>query len=65
MYTKLFHVGERVMRSLELLKYSANKHWTGKRGTVIKTGNGYSLVKWDHLEKPILEDNSYIELAET
>lgn len=64
MRIKIFNVGDRVKRSDELLSYSANKHWIGKRGTVIENLPGsYDLVKWDHLEKPIQEPTEFIELT--
>lgn len=31
---KVFRIGDRVKLTNELLHYSANKHWSGKRGSV-------------------------------
>lgn len=63
MRMKVFHVGDRVRLSEELLRYSANKHWLGKRGTVVGSDGGYPLVQWDHLDKPHHEPYDHIELA--
>lgn len=59
---RVFQIGDRVKLAAELLHYSANKHWSGKRGSVIKDlGGSYVLVKWDHLERPMEEPIEYIE----
>ena len=60
---KVFHIGDRVKLSEELLRYSANKRWIGKRGTVVASDGGYPVVQWDHMEKPIRQPYEYIELA--
>lgn len=64
MRMRIFYEGERVKLSDELLQHSANKHWQGKRGTVLKDlGGSYVLVKWDHLDSPMEQIIDYIELA--
>lgn len=64
MRIKTFNIGDRVKLSDELLSYSPNKHWIGKRGTVIGDIKGsYVLVKWDHLKKPMQQHTEYIDLA--
>ena len=60
---KVFNVGDRVKLSDELLSYSQNKHWIGKRGTVEKFDGSYALVKWDHLDKPHYQPQEFIEVA--
>lgn len=60
---KVFNVGDRVKLSDELLSYSQNKHWIGKRGTVEKADGSYVLVKWDHLDKPQYKPQEFIEVA--
>lgn len=61
---KAFSIGDKVKLTDELLHYSANKHWIGKRGTVIKSmGEGYVLVKWEHLNRLMEQPTDYIELA--
>lgn len=32
MYMDFFQIGDRVRLSDEMLSYSANKHWSGKKG---------------------------------
>lgn len=58
-----FQIGERVKRCDELLSYSANKHWVGKRGTIIQFGGSQALIKWDHLDKPVWEIAEHLQLA--
>ena len=58
---KVFHVGDRIKLSSELLQYSANDRWIGKRGTVTNICGSYCRVKWDHLENTSLEPQDYIE----
>ena len=51
---KVFHIGDKVKIDSELARYSANKHWIGKVGEIIKVlGVNIYLVKWEHLEKPM------------
>lgn len=58
---KVFRVGDEVQRSRELLQYSQNKHWLGKRGKVIKVYTDSCIVKWDHLEVPVEERAEFID----
>lgn len=59
----IFRVGEKVKLKSTML-YSANKHWIGKTGEILKAvGINQYLVKWEHLEKPIEQCGDYIELA--
>ena len=61
---KVFSPGERVKLDSELLYYSANKHWIGKRGTVMEVLDcSHVLVKWDHLVKTMVNDIGFIERA--
>ena len=59
---KIFQVGDKVKINSELAKYSANKHWIGKVGEIIKVlGVNTYLVKWEHLEKPMERYGELIE----
>ena len=59
----IFRVGEKVQIKSSLV-CSANKHWIGKIGVVLKAvGINQYLVKWEHLEKPMEQCGDYIELA--
>ena len=58
---KVFQIGDEVQLSRELLSYSANKRWVGRRGRVIKVYNGVVVVKWEHLETPTEEYVEFID----
>lgn len=59
---KVFRVKDKVRIDSELARYSANKHWLGKLGEVLKVlGEDLYLVKWEHLEKPIVQYGDLIE----
>ena len=62
---KTFQKGERVKLTDEMLEVPVNyERWAGKRGTVLGAlGENEYLVKWDHLEKPMMQCGAYIELA--
>jgi len=61
---KTFRIKDKVKLSDKLLQDSANKHWIGKTGEVIKIlGENICLVKWEHLENPIEEYTDFIEHA--
>jgi len=63
---KVFQIGDEVQLSEELLSYSANKRWIGKRGKVIRVYNGMIVVvKWEHLEMPIEEYVEFIDKTRT
>lgn len=65
MYMDFFQIGDRVRLSDEMLSYSANKHWSGKKGTIIQFSGSYTLIKWDHLENPIWQHNRrHLQLAD-
>ena len=59
---KVFSPSERVKFDGELLHYSANRQWIGKRGTVMEVLDcSHVIVKWDHLEKMMVVDIGFIE----
>lgn len=59
---KAFRVQDKVKLSEELLRYSANKHWLGKTGEVLKIlGENMCLVKYEHLDKPIEQYTDFID----
>jgi len=59
---KVFHIGDKVRIDSELARYSANKHWIGKTGEVLRVlGENVYLVKWEHLENPM---ERYADLIE-
>ena len=60
---KVFNVGDKVKINSKH-ECSANKHWFGKVGEIIKIlGEDSYLVKWEHLEKPMESYGDLIELA--
>ena len=59
---KVFHVKDKVRMNSELSRYSANKNWVGKIGEIVKVlGEDIYLVKWEHLENPIMQYADFIE----
>lgn len=56
-----FYKGDRVKLASSLLRYSANAHWLGKHGTVLRQDGSYLSIKWDHLDKPQLQPIEYVE----
>ena len=58
---RLFKRGDRVKLDGSLLRYSANKEWIGKQGTVLGQSGSYLNIKWDHLDRPQLQPIACIE----
>lgn len=59
---RVFHINDKVKLNEKLLSCSANKHWRGKTGKVLKVlGECMCLVKWEHLDNPIEQYIDFIE----
>lgn len=59
---KVFHIKDKVKLSSELLRYSANKNWIGKIGEILEVlGQNTYLVKWEHLDNPIMQEADFME----